>query len=116
MIRQRLGLEPSQKADLLREVTALASWVVRQVERGRTVEARRGKEVEPLVHPAIERLRTKKEKPVGERLVLRDVEVARLATVLDRSFVPPAALRKALANLAKARRRPPKLRWKTTAA
>lgn len=116
MLRQRLGLAPNQKADLLREVASLASWVVRQVEQGRTVEARRGGEVEPLVHPAIERLREQHGREVGVRIALSDAEVARLADILDRGFDPPAALRTALANLAKPKRRPPKVRWKKTAA
>src|SRR5258708_37950290 len=57
-LRSRLGLESSQKADLLREVAELASWVVRQAEEGRVIEARRGKTAEILAHPALERLRT----------------------------------------------------------
>ena len=40
MLRERLGLDRSQKAELLREVSALAAWVIRQAERGR--ESRRG--------------------------------------------------------------------------
>lgn len=116
MLRQRLGLEANQKADLLREVAAIAAWVVRQAQQGRSIEARRGKEVEPLVHPAIDRIRAQKERPVGERVTLGDAEVARLAEVLDRGFDPPPALRKALSNLADPRRRAPRLRWKKTAA
>lgn len=115
MLRDRLGLEPSQKADLLREVAVLAAWVVRQAEQGRIVEGRRGDDAEPLVHPALERLRMRKEKPVPERLALSDAEAARLAAALDRGFAPPPALRKALASLASPRRRPPKLRWKRSA-
>jgi hypothetical protein len=116
MLRQRLGLEVNQKADLLREVAAIAAWVVRQAQQGRVVEARRGEEVEPLVHPAIERIRAEKEKPLGERVTLSDAEIARLADVLDRGFNPPPALRKALSNLADPKRRPPRLRWKKTTA
>lgn len=115
LLRERLGLEANQKADLLREVAAIASWVVRQAMQGRTVEARRGEEIEPLVHPAIERIREQQQTPVGERVALTDAEVARLAEVLDRGFDPPPALRKSLANLASTRRRAPRLRWKKTA-
>ena len=53
---------------------------------------------------------------MGEPLTLRDEEVARLAAVLERGFDPPPALRKALANLGDPARRPPKLRWKKSAA
>lgn len=42
MLRERLGLDPRQKAELLREVSALAAWVVRQAEQGREIEARHG--------------------------------------------------------------------------
>jgi len=115
MLRDRLGLGPSQKADLLREVAVLAAWVVRQAEQGRIIEGRRGDVAEPLVHPALERLRSRKQTPVGERLTLGDAEVSRLAAVLDRGFQPPPALRKVLASLARPRRRPPRLRWKKPA-
>jgi hypothetical protein len=116
MLREQLGLEPSQKAELLREVAALAAWVVRQAGQGRAVEAHRGSEVETLVHPALDRLRAQGQKPVGKRLALHDEELARLAAVLDRGFDPPPALRRALANLADPKRRPPKLRWRKSAA
>ena len=66
-LRARLGLEPNQKAELLREMAAIAGWVARQAELGRTIEARRDGESEPLVHPALERLRTPVERPVGAR-------------------------------------------------
>src|SRR5437870_3015345 len=115
MLRDRLGLEPSQKADLLREVALLAAWVVRQAEQGRIIEGRRGTVAEPLVHPALERLRNRKQTPVGERLALTDAEAVRLAAAFDRGFQPPPALRKALASLASPKRRPPKLRWKKRA-
>ena len=73
-LRARLGLEPNQKAELLREMAAIAGWVARQAELGRTIEARRDGESEPLVHPALERLRTPVERPVGARLALSDAK------------------------------------------
>ena len=39
MLRKRLGLDRSQKAELLREVAGLAAWVVRQAEQGREIDA-----------------------------------------------------------------------------
>ena len=110
-LRVRLGLEPNQKAELLREMAAIASWVVRQTEIGRTIEARRDGESELLVHPALERLRTPVERSVGVRLALSDAEIRCLAAVFDGGFDPPPALRAALANLARADRRPPPLHW-----
>lgn len=117
MLRDRLGLDPNQKAELLREVASLAAWVVRQAEQGRSIEARQGDErVEPLIHPALERLRSRQRRPRGESLVLDEAEARRLATILDHGFDPPAALREALSNLARAERKPPRLRWRKSPA
>ena len=115
MLRKHLGLEPSQKADLLREISDLAAWVVRQAEEGREIEARKGDSVEPLVHPALERMRARRSTHLGGPLVLNDREVERLAAILDRPFDPPPALRAALSRLASETRRSPKLRWKRKA-
>jgi len=115
MLREHLGLAPSQKADLLREVAALAAWVVRQSEQGRLVEARDDDTVETLAHPAIDRLRAAKTRAPAARIELGVGEVRRLAAILNRGFRPPAGLREALTNLA-TRRRPPRLRWKKHAA
>ena len=116
MLRKRLGLDRSQKADLLREVTGLAAWVVRQAELGREIEARQGNNVEALVHPALERVRERGARPFSRHLALSDREVERLGAALDRPFAPPPDLRATLARLASASRRPPKLRWKKKAA
>ncbi|KYF60159.1 hypothetical protein BE04_33850 [Sorangium cellulosum] len=96
----------------MREAVVAAAFVKKYWEP----EARRGEEVEPLVHPAIERLRARRQKPMGERLTLSDAETMRLASVLDQGFAPPPAVRETLANLANPKRRPPKLRWKKPAA
>jgi len=114
-LRQRLGLEPSQKAELLREVTSLATWLVQQSEQGRVIEARRGKQVEPLRHPMLEHLREQNGSPIGPALELTDEEAGRLAEALEAKVRPSPALRQALANLVSAGRKPPKLRWKKTA-
>lgn len=116
MLRDRLGLATNQKADLLREVSSLAAWVVRQAEQGRTIEARRGDEVEELTHPAVERVRAERAKAVGTTLRLSDEEVRNLAAVLDRGFNPPPALRAVLARLASPKRHAPKLRWRKRVA
>lgn len=34
LLRVRFGLEPNQKAELLREIAAIAGWVARQAELG----------------------------------------------------------------------------------
>lgn len=115
-LRQRLGLRSNQRADLLRELAALAGWCVRQAEKGRRIEARRGREVEALESSLFERLRHKQEQQFGSPIQLGDEEVQRLAAILDRGYTPTPALRKALSRLASARRRPPKLRWEDAPA
>jgi len=115
-LRERLGLRENQKADLLRELAELASWVIRQAEAGRMIEARRGRDVEILSSPAIERLRRKQDESVVERIDLTDAEVERLAEILDRGFSPTLALRQALSHLVDPKRRPPRLHWKETSA
>jgi hypothetical protein len=111
-IRERLGLRQNQRADLLREIAALASWVVRQAEAGRSIEARRGRDVEVLTSPLLDRLRERRHPAFLGRMELNVTEVERLAAVLERRFSPTPALRKALGRLADANRRSPKLRWK----
>ncbi len=115
-LRERLGLREHQKADLLRELAELAAWVIRQAESGRWIEARRGRDVETLRSPVIERLRRKHDEGIVERIDLTDAEVERLSEILDRGFSPTPALRKVLSRLADPKRRPPRLRWKETAA
>jgi hypothetical protein len=115
-VRIRLGLLPSQKAELLRELATIVAWIVKQSERGRTIEARRGAEVEELTHPVLDRLRTESEpRAPGHAITLSDEELRQLAEVLERPFEPTPALRKVLGNLAHSSRRPPKIRWKSGA-
>lgn len=115
-LRERLALQPNQKAELLREVASIAGWVVRQAEQGRVIEAHRDQEVEQLRHPALERLQAaQKSQPVGNSLRLSTEETLRLAAILEEGFNPPPALRKALANLAQSNHQPPTLRWPSAA-
>jgi len=111
LLRERFGLEPNQKADLLREMALIAGWVARQAEQGRIIEARRGEVVERLTHPALERLQGASGQPLAEQLTLSDAEARRLAAILDRGFAPPPALCAALANLARSPHLPPQLDW-----
>lgn len=112
-LRQRLGFRADQKAEFLRELTTLASWVVHQAEEGRRIEARRGRQVERLVHPVVERLRRGYEEGHGlsTRVELTDEEARRLATILDGGFSPTPGLHRALEGLAKADRQPPGPDW-----
>lgn len=112
-LRRCLGLRSNQKAELLRELTALASWVVHQAIEGRAVVARGEDGVRELVHPAIERLRQLREQDTGPvtRLALSAEETRRLAEILDRDFDPPPALLESLKRLADPGRKAPELTW-----
>ena len=112
-LRRYLGLRSNQKADLLRELTALASWVIHQAIEGRAVLARGEDGVRELVHPVIERLsklREQESDPI-RRLDLSDQETRRLADILDRGFDPPPALLESLKRLADPKRKAPELTW-----
>jgi hypothetical protein len=74
-LRERLGLRENQKADLLREITAVTSWVVQQAEAGRIIEARRGRDVTKLVTPLLERLKRKRGESLIRRIALDEAEV-----------------------------------------
>lgn len=109
-----LGLRPNQRADLLRELTALAAWVVRQATEGRSIIARGDDDdTRELQHPVLERLRQRHQQAAAlpSRLQLDDDETRRLAEVLDGGFRPPAALREVLRRLADPQRQPPELSW-----
>lgn len=115
-LQTTLGLRAHQKADLLRELTALATWVVRQAEQGRAIVAQGDDQTQTLHHPALERIRHQRrqvtERPA--RIELSDDETRSLAAILDRGFDPPPALVEALARLADPDRAAPALRWPDT--
>jgi len=112
-LRHFLGLRSHQKADLLRELTALASWVVHQAIEGRTVVARGKDGVRELVHPVIDRLRRVREEgaAIPARIELDSEEARRLANILDRGFAPSPALVESLKRLADPARTPPRVVW-----
>jgi hypothetical protein len=115
LVRSNLGLGESHKAELLREMAALAAWILRQSARGMTIEARSGKQVVQCDMPAVTRLREKSAASMAGPIVLCASEMKRLAKVLDEGFKPTDGLRKALANLASPDRKPPAIRWKDKA-
>ena len=112
-LRRQLGLRDNQKADLLRELTALAGWVIRQATEGRAVVARGEDDVRELSHPVIERIRQRQEQAtsLSTRIELDDVETRRLAEILDRRFDPPPALVECLRRIADPKRAAPELTW-----
>lgn len=110
-LRERLRLRPNQEADLLRELVALASWLIRQTEEGRTIEAHGDDDdVQVLAHPSLERLR-REMRPVMERIALGDAEVERLAAILDRREAITPELMETLRRLSDPERKPPTLTW-----
>ncbi len=117
-LRRQLGLRTNQKADLLRELTALAAWVIRQATEGRAVIARGEDDVRELEHPVIERIRQRHEQAtvLPTRLELDDDETRRLAEILDRGFDPPPALIACLRRLADPEREAPELTWSDASA
>lgn len=115
LVRSNLGLVESRKAELLREMAALAAWILRQSARGMTIEARSGKRVVQCDMPAVTRLREKSAASMAGPIVLSASEMKRLAKVLDEGFKPTEGLRKALVNLAFPDRKPPAIRWKDKA-
>lgn len=117
-LRRRLGLRTNQKADLLRELTALATWVVRQATEGRAVVAHGEDDVRELDHPVIERIRQRHGQVAASpvRLELDDNETRRLVEILDRGFDPPPALVECLRRLADPKRKAPELTWSDASA
>ncbi len=109
LLRQELGLRNNQKADLLRELTTLAAWVVRQVMEGREVLARGADDIRELHHPILEKIRQRGE--VETTLQLSDEETQQLAEIMSQGFNPPPALRESLRRLASPSRRGPSLSW-----
>jgi len=117
-IQRELGLRTHQKAELLRELTALAAWVVRQTAEGRTVVARGEDDVRELEHPVLEKIRRRRERARGsmQRLELDDDETRQLAEILDRGFDPPPAVVACLRRLTDPDRKAPELLWSDASA
>ena len=117
-LRRQLGLRTNQKADLLRELTALAAWVIHHAAEGRDVVARGEDDVRELDHPVIERIRQHHEQAaaLSTRLELDDEETRRLTEILDRGFDPPPALLECLRRLADPKRSAPELVWSDASA
>jgi hypothetical protein len=103
-LREEIGLRPNQKAELLREMAAISSWVIAQARAGRTVEARGPEGVEVLRHPALI--------APEEQILLTDAEAAWLENLLEKESPPSIALQETLRRLADPDRAPPVIRWK----
>jgi len=104
-LREQMGLRENQKAELLRELAAMASWLLYQARAGRTIEARGESGVEVFRHPALDT-----SGPLA-RMALDEDEAQRLATLLDAEAEPSPALRATLARLTDPDRGTPSIRW-----
>lgn len=104
-LRREMGLRENQKAELLRELAAMAAWLIDQARAGRIIEARGPNGIEVFSHPAL------RASAAVERLVLAPDEIERLASVLDSDAPLSDAQRATFARLADDERRPPELAW-----
>ena len=112
-VRERLGLEEHQKAELLRELAALASWLIEQAAAGREIQALGRDGIFPCRHATLDRVRMEsRASPTGARLELSDAEVTRLADVLEGGFQPTDELRDSLRRLADRDRQAPDITWR----
>lgn len=103
-LRDEMGLREGQKAELLRELALMASWLVAQARAGRTIEARGPDGVEVFRHPALS--------PSGmTRIVLSAGETERLAQILDEDAPMSEALQATLRRLSDPARQPPDVKW-----
>ncbi|MBU0550464.1 hypothetical protein KJ940_03110 [Myxococcota bacterium] len=112
MLQHELGLRSNQKAELLRELTTLAAWIVRQAAEGRAILARDEESTHVLDLPVLDKIRDRGRAPGG--LQLSDEEVKSLVEIMDRAFEPTPALKRALENLGSPNRQPPILAWSDT--
>ena len=105
ILRHEMGLNESQKAELLRELTYIASWVVSQARAGRSIEACGQDGVEVFHHPAL---------TTGSsfhRIVLAPDETERLSVLFDNESGPSPALCATLRRIADPERHAPALTW-----
>lgn len=104
-LREEMGLRENQKAELLRELATMASWLFAQARAGRIIEARGPDGAEVFRHPAIRG-------PVLSRVVLSAGEADRLVALLDAEAAPSPALQETLNRLA-GTTGAPAVTWKT---
>ncbi len=104
-LRQEMGLRENQKAELLREMAAITSWVFAQARAGRSIEARGPDRVEELRHPAL------RARQGLAHVVLSAEEAERLITLMDAETWPNPRLAETLAHLKDPERVAPELRW-----
>lgn len=117
-VRLHLGLRENQKAELLREITGLAAWVVRQAAQGRHVLARReasnpahSSESEVSLDHAVLLKLVRTGQAALPQLVLNEEESRRLGEILGSELQPTAELAACLQRLADPEREPPEVVW-----
>ena len=108
-IQAEFGLRNNQKADLLRELSAIASWVIQQSIDGRQVQAKGEDGVQTLQHPILDRLRQSAQQP--HELKLSEEEVKRLSNLMSGDFEMTSQLKESLRRISSDDRIPPQLIW-----
>ena len=110
-LQVELGLRQNQKADLLKELSSIASWVIQQTIEGRQVQAKGEDGVQALQHPVLDRLRQSAQQP--HELKLNEDEVKRLSDLMSVSgdFQLPPQLKESLRRISSDDRAPPQLTW-----
>jgi len=108
-IQAEFGLRNNQKADLLRELSAIASWVIQQSIDGRQVQAKGEDGVQTLQHPILDRLRQSAQQP--HELKLSEEEVKRLSNLMSGDFEMTSQLKESLRRISSDDRTPPQLIW-----
>ena len=81
-LSKELGFNENQQSDLLAELTSIASWVIRQTQAGRSIEARDGSKVELLESPILNKLKSNAATPSSIRILLEEQEAAGLRELL----------------------------------
>ena len=108
-LSKELGLSENQQLDLLAELTSIASWVIRQTQAGRSIEARDGSRVELLETPMLERLKCCHQETDPMRIVLNEEETVGLRDLLKKGL-------QAANSAADQTFEPPKVTWRGTGA
>lgn len=113
-LQKQLNMRENQKADLLREVTALAQWVVSQAALGRTLLAQ-GEDgaQEELRHPLLERLRElhAQSQIQPQRIDLSESEAQAIHELLSQPFRATPGLLASLKRLSDPDRKAPVIQW-----
>ena len=103
------GFRPNQKADLLRELASIASWVVQQSVEGRQIQAKGEDGVQKLQHSTLDRLRQSAQP--SHELKLSEGELERLSELMSGHVEMSIQLKESLRRISSDEHTPPQLTW-----